>query len=116
MQEATKDEIRNFVNEVVQRFDPERIVLFGSHVSDSTNADSDVDLLVVMDFEGRPHQQAFEIRRTIKRSFPLDLLVRRPADVDRRLRMGDFFIKDIMQEGRVLYERAGSGMDQEGGS
>ena len=111
MQEATKNEIRNFVNEVVQRFDPERIVLFGSHASDSTTLDSDVDLLVVMDFEGRPHQQAFEIRRTIKRSFPLDLLVRRPADVNRRLRMGDFFIKDIMQKGRVLYERAGSGMD-----
>ena len=107
MQEATKDEIRNFVNEVVQRFNPECIILFGSHVSDRTNADSDVDLLVVMDFEGRPHQQAFEIRKTIKRSFPLDLLVRRPADLARRLKMGDFFVKEIMEGGKVLYERAG---------
>lgn len=108
MQEATQDEIRNFVDEVVQRFNPECIILFGSHASKSTTSDSDVDLLVVMDFEGRPHQQAFEIRRAIKRSFPLDLLVRRPADVERRLKMGDFFFKEIMQEGKVLYERAGS--------
>ena len=80
----------------------------GSHASKSTTSDSDVDLLVVMDFEGRPHQQAFEIRRAIKRFFPLDLLVRRPADVERRLKMGDFFFKEIMQEGKVLYDRAGS--------
>ena len=39
-------------------------------------------------------------------SFPLDLLVRRLADVDRRLRFGDFFMKEIMREGKVLYERA----------
>ena len=116
MKTVTHEEIGSFVKEIVRQFNPECIILFGSHASDTTTSDSDVDLLLVMDFEGRPHQQAFEIRRTIKRSFPLDLLVRRPADVDRRLRMGDFFIKDIMQEGRVLYERAGSGMDQEGGS
>lgn len=108
MNKATQDEIRNFVNEVGNRFNPERIILFGSHASGSTTSDSDVDLLVVMDFEGRPHQQAFEIRKSVKRSFPLDLLIRRPADVDRRLRMGDFFFKEIMQKGKVLYERTGS--------
>jgi len=63
---------------------------------------------VVMDFEGRPHQQAFEIRRNVKRSFPLDLIVRRSADVERRLRMGDFFLKEIMHKGKILYERTGS--------
>jgi hypothetical protein len=40
------------------------------------------------------------------RGFPIDLLVRRSADVDRRLRLGDFFIKEIVREGKVLYERA----------
>ena len=116
MQKVAQDKIINFVNEVVQHFNPERIILFGSHALGTMTSHSDVDLLVVMDFEGRPHQHAFEIRRAIKRSFPLDLLVRRPADVDRRLKMGDFFIKDIIQKGKVLYERADSGMDQEVGS
>ncbi len=38
-------------------------------------------------------------------SFPLDFLVRRSADVERGLRLGDFFIKEIVREGKVLYER-----------
>ena len=108
MERVTQQEVGDFVKEVVRRFKPERIILFGSHASDSTTSDSDVDLLVVMDFEGRPHQQAFQIRKSVKRSFPLDLLVRRPADIERRLRMGDYFIREIMKEGKVLYERADS--------
>lgn len=106
MRKVTQDDIRSFVEEVVRRFNPERIILFGSHASGNTSSDSDVDLLVMMDFEGRPHQQAFKIRRSVKRSFPLDLLVRRPADVERRLRMGDFFFKEILHRGKVLYERS----------
>ena len=105
MKIVTEDEIKSFVDEVIKRFNPEGVILFGSHASGDVTSDSDVDILLVMDFKSRPHQQAFEIRRTIKRSFPLDLLVRRPADIDRRLRLGDFFIKKIMQEGKVLYER-----------
>ena len=106
MERVTQQEVVDFVKEVVRRFKPERVVLFGSHASDSTTSESDVDLLVVMEFEGRPHHQAFQIRKRVKRSFPLDLLVRRPADIERRLRMGDYFIREIMKEGKVLYERA----------
>jgi predicted nucleotidyltransferase len=105
VREITEHDIRNFVKQVVNRFNPERIVLFGSHASESTSLDSDVDMLVVMDFEGRPQEQAFEIRRSIKRTFPLDLLVRRPADVEHRLTMGDFFLREILEKGKVLYER-----------
>jgi len=93
MKTVTEDEIKSFVNDIINRFSPERVILFGSHASGDTTPDSDVDILVVMDFKSRPHQQAFEIRRTIKTSFPLDLLVRRPVDIDRRLRLGDFFYK-----------------------
>ena len=108
MRKATQDDIRSFVEEVVNRFSPERVVLFGSHAAGDPTSESDVDLFVVMDFEGRPYQQAYEIRRSVKRSFPLDLLVRRPKDVERRLRMGDFFIREILEKGKVLYESAGS--------
>jgi len=108
MKTVIEDSIKDFVNDVINRFNPERVILFGSHASGNATLDSDVDILVVMDFKSRPHQQAFEIRKTIKRSFPLDLLVRRPADIDRRLKLGDFFIKEIMQEGKVMYEKARS--------
>ncbi len=108
MRKDAEQEIEVFVNQIVERFSPERVVLFGSQASAKTTLESDVDLLVIMDFEGRPHEQAFEIRKAIKRSFPLDLIVRRPSDVEQRLIMGDFFMKDIIEEGKVLYERTGS--------
>lgn len=112
MSKVSHDEISGFVREMVRKFSPERVILFGSHASDNTTPGSDVDLLVIMDFDGRPHQQAFKIRKRVRRSFPLDILVRRPEDVERRLNMGDFFLKEVMQKGKVLYERAGSRVDK----
>ena len=100
------EKIEEFVNEVVKKFDPHRVVLFGTYASGQDSTDSDVDLLVIMDFEGRPQTQALEIRREIERNFPLDLIVRKPSEIDYRLREGDYFFKDIMENGKVLYERA----------
>ena len=107
MDQITYNEIEQFVNEVVQTFDPQRVILFGSHANSQASPGSDVDLLVIMDFEGRPQHQAFNIRKQIKRKFPLDLIVRRPSDINYRLAEGDFFFKEIMENGKVLYERAG---------
>ncbi|RZB34205.1 MAG: hypothetical protein SRB2_03598 [Desulfobacteraceae bacterium Eth-SRB2] len=112
MQNNIRDDIKEFVKEVVARFNPEKIILFGSQTSEKTTTDSDVDLLVVMDFRGRAYQKAFEIRKSIKRSFPLDLLVRRPDDIVYRLNQGDFFINEIIHNGRVLYERVDKRVDQ----
>ncbi len=107
MEKVTDIEIEKFVKEVVHKFDPHRVILFGSYASGQAAPGSDVDFLVIMDFEGRPHLQAFNIRKQIKREFPLDLIVRRPSDIDYRLAEGDFFIKEILENGKVLYERIG---------
>ena len=107
MNRTTSEEIQDFVNKVAQRFKPQKIILFGSHAANQATPESDVDLLVVMEFEGRPQLQALNIRRQLKRNFPLDLIVRRPSDIQYRLAEGDFFLKDIIENGRVLYERAG---------
>lgn len=112
MKNNIQDDIKDFANKIAEKFKPERIILFGSHALEMPAPDSDVDLLVIMDFEGRPHQKAFEIRKHIKRSFPLDLLVRRPDEIAYRLRQGDFFLKEITRNGKVLYERTDQGVDQ----
>ncbi len=109
--ESIHSQISHFVKEVVSRFDPERIILFGSHAEGNPSPDSDVDLLVVMNYAGRSHERAFEIRREIPRPLPLDLLVRRPSDIERRIKLNDFFMKEIIQKGKTLYERADGGMD-----
>jgi hypothetical protein len=63
-----------------------------------------VDLLVILPFEELPVEKAIAIRQQIKAPFLLDLMARTPQQVQQRLEMGDFFIQDIMKNGRVLYE------------
>ncbi|MCU0527428.1 MAG: hypothetical protein MUF72_21690 [Elainella sp. Prado103] len=63
-----------------------------------------MDLLVILPFEELPVEKAIAIRQQIKAPFLLDLMARTPQQVQQRLEMGDFFIQDIMKNGRVLYE------------
>jgi predicted nucleotidyltransferase len=96
---------QDIARKVAERFSPERIILFGSHATGAADAGSDIDLLVVMDCPGRPAEQAAAIRRYLNYTRPLDLLVRTPEDLERRLRLGDWFLREVMERGIVLYER-----------
>jgi len=101
------NKIDAFAREVAEKFHPEKIVLFGSYAEDSATEDSDVDLLIVMKHRGKSVEQALAIRRSVRRTFPLDLIVKTPRETQRRLRQGDVFIKSILNTGRTLYECAG---------
>lgn len=68
--------------------------------------DSDVDLLVVLPFEGHAAYQAARIRRRLRPRFPLDLVVRTPEEMRWRLGENDWFLREIMDQGEVLYEAA----------
>lgn len=103
--EPLTEKVERFVAQLVRRFEPERVVLFGSHAEGTATADSDVDLLVVMPFEGRGSDQAARIDCALKRDFALDLLVRRPEAVRQGLEQGDPFMKEIVEKGKVLYAR-----------
>lgn len=96
--------IRQICERIAERYYPEKIILFGSHAYGKPTPESDVDLLVVMKFEGSPLQQAIKISRELGLVTPLDLLVRTPAQVQERLRIEDPFMREILQRGKVLYE------------
>jgi len=98
-------EIRRIARRIVQTFDPERVVLFGSHAEGTATADSDVDLLVVLPFHEKPFRKSLEILNAIDVRFPIDLIARRPSDVRRRYREGDPLIREALDRGKVLYER-----------
>lgn len=100
----TAEEIRKLCETIALEFHPERIILFGSHAYGEPSPDSDIDLLVVMPFAGSSRQQAVDIRSRIDTSIPLDLLVRTPEQISERLALGDFFIREITEQGKVLYE------------
>jgi len=98
--------IRALCEQIVDGFRPNKVILFGSYANGSPTTDSDIDLLVVMRFKGRGHNQAVKIRRILKGGMPLDLLVRTPEQLAERIEMGDFFMRSIIDYGKVLYEAA----------
>jgi uncharacterized protein len=97
-------QIQAFSQQIVEKFQPERIILFGSYAYGQPTEDSDVDLLIILPFEELPVQKAIAIRQQVKSPFPLDLMARTAEQIQQRLEMGDFFIQDIMKKGHVLYE------------
>ncbi len=100
--------IQDLCNRIVQDFHPERIILFGSYAYGNPTPDSDVDILVVLPFEGKNLYKSLEILNRANPDFPIDLLARRPDDTERRYREGDPLIREALDRGKVLYERAGS--------
>lgn len=97
--------IQNIVQQIAAKFNPLKVVLFGSYAYGNPREDSDVDLLVIMDFDASPTRQAVNILKELDYHFGLDLITRTPSSIDKRLKMGDFFLKEITEKGKVLYER-----------
>jgi predicted nucleotidyltransferase len=97
------DEIIRFVNDVADRFSPERIVLFGSYAYGTPTVDSDVDILVIMPYRGPSHHLAARIRLAVSAPFPMDLLVRSSPEIARRIKWNDFFLKEVIEKGLVLH-------------
>ncbi len=101
---VTMEQIQDVGHRIGREFHPNRVILFGSYAQGEATEDSDVDLLVVMPFEGRSVEKSVEVRLKIEFPFPVDLLVRTPETVRVRIAMGDDFIRNILQRGKVLYE------------
>ena len=98
------NEIEEFGRRIGRHFGVERVILFGSYARGEVTDDSDVDLLVIGSFKGRSVDKSVEIRLKLRPGFPVDLIVRTPEKLRQRLEMGDGFMQEILEEGKVLYE------------
>ena len=97
--------IRVAARRIGRQMRPRKVILFGSYASGQATAESDVDLLVIMSSRQRPAARAAAVSRLLDpRPFAVDILVRTPQEIAKRLAMGDSFIKEILQHGKVLYE------------
>lgn len=103
--------IKRLCSRIADAFHPQRIILFGSQTTGNATADSDVDLLVIMTYEGRHTTAAIRILQHLNVLAPIDLLVRSPKEIEERLALGDRFIAEIIGQGQVMYEAADAGMD-----
>jgi len=56
--------------------------------------------------KGRPQDKAIQIRRAVEADFPIDLIVRTPAEMRQRLSWGDSFLQEVIEKGVALYEAA----------
>lgn len=97
--------IRDLSARIAADFAPDRIILFGSYAYGTPSDDSDVDLLVILPFEGKGFRKSLEILNAVDPRFPVDLIARRPDDTDRRYSQGDPLIREALDRGSVLYER-----------
>lgn len=102
----TRNDIQRLSQRIAREYKPIRIVLFGSHARGDAGADSDVDLLVILPFEGNGVRKAAEILNRVAPRFGVDLLARTPGDYQQRLKLNDFFLRHIEANGKVLYEAA----------
>ncbi len=106
--------IRRFARKVAERFDPDRIIPFGSYAYGTPHADSDVDILVVMPARNQL-DQAVRISLDIDPPFALDIIVRTPKNMHWRLEEGDSFLREIVSKGKVLYEKADGRLGERSG-
>jgi predicted nucleotidyltransferase len=104
--------IRRFARQIAERFHPDKIILFGSYAYGTPHNESDVDLLVIMPTR-EVVNQAIRICVECKRQFSLDLIVRTPFQMARGLKDDDWFLREIVEKGKVVYESPNGGVGKE---
>ncbi|PWH11965.1 MAG: nucleotidyltransferase domain-containing protein [Anaerolineae bacterium] len=91
------------IERLVQELKPYKIILFGSYAYGNPTPDSDVDLLVVWDTDLPPRQRVQVVSRLLyPRSFPVDILVKTPEELQQEL-PHNFFLREIVSRGKVIY-------------
>ena len=99
--------LRPAIQRIVRELNPEKIVLFGSYAYGNPNPDRDVDLLVIMNTKASYKDRSWAVSRLLlPRPFPVDILVKTPREVKEGLETGDFFLREILSRGKVLYDRS----------
>ncbi len=94
------------IKRLVERFDPDQIILFGSRARGTARPDSDVDLLVVLPFKGTKRAKQVEMRIALHDiRVPKDILVATPEEVARHRNIVGTLIYPALREGKVLYAR-----------
>lgn len=109
MEEKTniKEKLNAVVKKIVKEYQPEKIILFGSWAWGKPHEWSDVDLFIVKKSAKKRWEREYELRMKLfgNRFPPMDLLIYTPEETNKRLKIEDFFIQDIFQRGKTLYEK-----------
>ena len=107
---GVRNPIRRYIQQMVEiiakQFQPDKIILFGSHARGQAGLDSDVDLLIVMPVAGSRREKAIEIAVALH-DIPVskDVIVVRPEDFEWRSKIVGTIERPAAREGELLYAR-----------
>ncbi len=106
MTKELKKNIQIITEEIRRKYRPEKIILFGSAAKGEFEEGSDLDFFIIKETELPRHRRPLEIYQFLDdRGLPIDFIIYTPEEFKERLSLGDFFIKRILKEGEVLYEK-----------
>jgi predicted nucleotidyltransferase len=101
--------IRRFARQIAERFHPDKIILFGSYAYGTPHNESDVDLLVIMPAYDVV-AQAIRISGAFERQFSHSIMVRTPQQIERGLKQNNWFLREVIAKGKVLYDARNGSM------
>ncbi len=103
-----RSKINEIVNRIAIRFNPDRIILFGSYAAGNPNNDSDIDLLVIKETDLPRHRRSFDIQKSLIGSMiPMDILVYTQKEFDQEKQEKYSFVSSALKTSQILYERKG---------
>lgn len=102
----SQTDIQPIVDQIVEKFSPRRIFLFGSQAYGQPTAASDVDILVIMETDESALHAAARISEAVEHTVPLDIIVRTPEEFASQLAGRSLFESRIQRNGISLYEAA----------
>ena len=101
--ESIRIKTGEIARQIIVEYNPEKIILFGSFAWGKPGPDSDIDLLIIKDTDQKFFERSMAVRRIIDGVLPVDILVRTPEEIKKRLMLGDPFYVNIIKNGKYLY-------------
>lgn len=98
-------QISYLTKQIKKRYKPQKIILYGSVAKNKAKRNSDIDIFIVKRTSKRFIDRINDVFNIVDCQIPIEPIVYTPSEVKKRLKIGDFFIKDIFKEGKVLYEK-----------
>jgi len=96
-------EIAKIVDQIKRRYKPEKIILYGSYAQGKQTRDSDIDMLIIKKTKKRFIERISDVLLLCDYDIPIEPIVYTPQEVAARIKLGDFFIVDIIRKGKVIY-------------
>jgi len=96
-------EVNNIANQIKEKYKPDKIILFGSSAKGNVTENSDIDMLIIKDTNKRRVERIREVLSIVDYDIPFEPVVFTNEELRKRLALNDFFIKNILKEGKILY-------------